>query len=211
MRHAILWVVCALVTALAGAQSAPITGVVVESIDKPAKGPWVFHLVNYSHKYVTAINIGTTYPDGPMHGEQGEEFSEPDRPFAPGATVKVSVGPPNAGTTVLLDVVVYDDDTAESTNDRALHRIEDSRKRGLITAQMIVNIIQKAKTPAEAAAELDKEADAVPVLQGGVLRPYAPPMRAVAEQLRKGVDPQEILSRHQQALAQPHDKLKKIN
>lgn len=210
------------------AHSTPIAGVVLQSYDQPASGSYgqatpgeptsgacVGHLVNMSHKYVTTVDIGITKPG------QNEPFNEATfnfdanfNAFAPGATKDVFFGPCDESVKVALDVAVYDDLTAESTNDRALQHIIEQRQSGLMTEQKINEVIGNSASPQEAATELEKLADAIPqVRHTHTVELSAVPLRAAAEQLRNGTDPQEIVKRNTLSIAtHQHDaEIRKTN
>jgi hypothetical protein len=211
MNRSILVVVLAMCCA-GVAQSAPIAGVVV-SYDKPDSGPWVAHLVNLSHKYVTSVDIGITRP-GQTTPVSETTFNWANDGFAPGATKDVRFGPGKETDKVAVDVVVYADLTAESTNDRALQKIIEQRQRALLTDQKINEVIAKSASPQQAATELEKLADAVPEVQNAhTLKLYPSALRGAAENLRNGVDPQEIVKRHAESIeTHQHDsEITKVN
>lgn len=194
-------------------RSGPIVGVVLQSYDQPASGSFgestpgqptsgscVGHLVNMSHKYVTAVDIGVSKP-GRNDPFNEATFQWDNDAFAPGATKDLFFGPCDESVKVVLDVAVYDDLTAESLNDRALQSIIESRQRGLMTQQKINEVISKSASPQEAATELEKLADAIPrERHEHVLDLYSVPLRTTAEALRAGVDPQEIVKRNTESI-----------
>src|SRR5271169_5689977 len=120
------------------ARSAPI-GAVVQSADyDSAKGVTTVHILNSSHKEISALTLSlrVTFPDGtvsaPGAGEFGLDFLEGiiqgTGGFAPGAVhVQEFLG--QAGPVeATVDMVAYSDATADVMNELAFRTLVANRK-----------------------------------------------------------------------------------
>ena len=137
--------------------SATVTGVSQTWTYDPVARSGTVHIVNVSHKVITAYSIGlyVTQRDGStfIAEEKGQEFSL--TPFAPGETKdEVQVAPsqtqmdsadlnnPN-NIRAEVDVVVYADDTAEVNNQQAFDNIVENRKATLAALKTIDEVVQQ--------------------------------------------------------------------
>jgi hypothetical protein len=147
------------------AQSAPIAGLVVQGTDyDSATKVTIVHLLNTSKKEITAFELAirVVQPDGTL-GAAGNSVGQDllGQPgIAPGATrdEKVTqVGEVRAS----VSMVVYSDDTAETTNPYSVARIMSERQGSVDGMQKVNEILAKNMTSAnpaqDAARELQQE------------------------------------------------------
>jgi len=150
------------------ARSAPITGVTQTWTYDPETHRGTVHIVNVSHKNITAYSIGVyiTQRGGSafIASERGQEFSL--TPFAPGETKdqveSAGQSMENADLTnpdnihAEVDVVIYEDDTAEVTNQRAFDSIIANRKAKLAAMKKVSEVVSELDDPAAIVAELKR-------------------------------------------------------
>ncbi len=111
-------------------------GVVVQSIEDNAdKSSSIVHLVNVSDKEVTAFNISVnqTLPDGKSFTSAANTYDLlgpylfDGKGFSPNSTYDAQVGRAD-GTTLVVDVVIYSDGTAQVQNQERFEDMIDKRK-----------------------------------------------------------------------------------
>jgi hypothetical protein len=158
MKH--LFIAVALLFCANFAQSAPI-GAVVQSTDyDAAKGVTTVHILNSSHKEISALSLSlrVTFPDGTVSAPGSSEFEldflegiiQGKGGFAPGA-VHNQEFPGQAGPVqATVDMVAYSDGTADVTNDLAFRRLIANRKARVRALQKVDELLNNALAdPAE--------------------------------------------------------------
>jgi hypothetical protein len=150
------------------ARSAPISGVTQLWTYDPGTHSGTIHIVNVSHKNITALSIGLyiTQHDGStfIASEGYDELMR--KPFAPGETKDdvetIPASVPNADLTnpsnvrAEVDAVVYEDGTAEVTNQRAFNSIVANRKEQLAAMKKVSAVVSELNDPAAILAELKR-------------------------------------------------------
>lgn len=152
------------------ARSAPITGVTQTWTYDPETHSGTVHIVNVSHKNITALSIGLyiTQHDGStfIASEGYDELMR--RSFAPGETkddveaIPTSMASAGADLTnpdnvrAEVDAVVYDDGTAEVTNQRAFASIIANRKEQLAAMKKVSEVVSELNDPTAIVAELKR-------------------------------------------------------
>lgn len=170
--------------------------------DRDSKGVWIAHIANMSHKDVTTVEIGVSLePDGPVVQDTGEGTD-----FPPGTTKDITLGFADKDKIYpAVQVVIYADRAAEVTNENAFNHIIKGYKEGILTLQKANEIIKKnasAPNPAAATAEaLEALAKTVPdIRHDDNLYPRAMPLRMMAEEIRRGTSPNDLLSRNDEEI-----------
>jgi hypothetical protein len=140
-------------------RASPPIGAVVQSSDYDgAKGITTVHIVNASHKDISALSLAVrvTLPDGtlsrPGASEVGVDFMEGiiqgKGGFAPGATFDQEIRQGQVQATV--DMVAYADGTADVLNDHAFTSLIASRKARVRALQKVDELLNNALAdPAE--------------------------------------------------------------
>jgi hypothetical protein len=143
------------------ARSAPITGVTQTWTYDPVVKTWHVHIVNVSHKDITAVVIvmKAVHPDGTttLTGETYRDFlpqmvsvaeyggGTGTGAFAPGETFDEAVPGPESEAEFRKEVsaIAYADGTAEATEPDALQALQDDRKGLLLATQKVNEVIAK--------------------------------------------------------------------
>lgn len=145
------------------ARSAPIGAVVQSSTYDPAKAVTSVRIVNTSQKPITDISLlmRVIHPDGTVSFSQyGGDFTpfmayaatsglpqESSGALAPGAafTLDVPMGQQSVETvSASVDVVVYDDGTADVLNEAVFRSIQAQRKGCMLGLRRAVKLMQEA-------------------------------------------------------------------
>ena len=139
------------------ARSAPITGVTQTWTYNAETRKGTVHFVNVSRKNIVSYNIGeyVTYKDGHVFvaGERTEMNMYGEGVFAPGQTHDEEVSGPTMmeGADLTdpnnfraeVDVVVYEDDTAEVNNQRAFEHMLEIRQAAVEATMTLNQVVQK--------------------------------------------------------------------
>lgn len=128
----------------------------------------IVRVLNTSGKDITAFNLSVTerYADGTIYtSERTEEFLPlvvgSARAFAPGTShdVVFPVQKEPVDVALALDVVLYLDATAESTNNRAFNEMVAFRKGTTVAMQQAEEVLKTSASKEVAAKELKRLAD----------------------------------------------------
>src|ERR1700739_1647104 len=140
------------------AQTSSNMGVVVQSTDDESdKFTTAVHLINISDKEVTAFNLSVqqTLPDGKTFKPSAHtedmlgRYLLNGKAFSPNSTVDVQVGktlvqiPKPVDETLVVDVVIYADGTAEVQNQDRFKDIMAQRTAGFRTLEKVDDAIEK--------------------------------------------------------------------
>jgi len=140
------------------AQTSSNMGVVVQSTDdKSDKFTTAVHLLNISNKEVTAFNLSVqqTLPDGKTFKPSAHtedmlgRYLLNGKAFSPNSTFDVQVGktlvqiPKAVDETLVVDVVIYADGTAQVQNQDRFKDIMDQRTAGFRTLEKVNDAIEK--------------------------------------------------------------------
>jgi hypothetical protein len=134
------------------AQANPLRmGVVIQNTEDNAdKSSSILHLVNVSDKEVTAFNISVnqTLPDGKSFTSAANtydllgEYLADGKAFSPNDTYDAHVGRAD-GTTLVVDVVIYADGTAQVQNQGRFKGMVDNRKVHFDALEKVDEAIEK--------------------------------------------------------------------
>jgi hypothetical protein len=140
-------------------RASPPIGAVVQSSDYDAvKGVTTVHIVNTSHKEISALNLSfhVNYPDGRVSGpaEFGLDFLEGIIQgiggFAPGAVHNQEFPGQEGPVQATVDMVVYADGTADVLNEPAFKWLIAGRKASVRAMQKVDELLNNALAdPAE--------------------------------------------------------------
>jgi hypothetical protein len=137
------------------AQSAPITGVTQMWMYDAETRKGTVHFENVSHKNIVAYDVGEyiTCKDGHVFVASENTHMNMRGVFAPGQTRDQEVNGPTMmegadltnpnNIRAEVDVVVYEDDTAEVTNQRAFESILEHRQAEVEATKKINEVVQK--------------------------------------------------------------------
>jgi hypothetical protein len=138
------------------ARSAPIRGVTQSWKYDAETHKGTLHFENVSHKNIVAFNVGVyvTYKDGHLFvlSESAHDLYRKNEVFAPGQTRDEEITGPTEMPGVDLnqntfraeiDVVIYDDDTAEVNNQQGLEFLLENRQVTVEAAKKTNEVIQK--------------------------------------------------------------------
>jgi hypothetical protein len=140
------------------ARSAPITGLTQTWKYDPETRKGTVHFENVSHKNIVAFDVGVyvTYKDGHLfvsNESLHDLVYQHGVVFAPGQTHDEEVSGPTQMEGVDLtnpnnvraevDVVVYEDDTAEVNNQQAFESILENRQAAVEAAKKINEVVQQ--------------------------------------------------------------------
>jgi hypothetical protein len=128
----------------------PNIGVVIQSTEGSSDSKATVHLLNISDKEVTAFNLSVrdTLPDGKTFTPSAHtedilgEYLVNGKAFSPSSTRDVQIPKP-IDTTLVVDVVIYADGTAQVQNQDRFKDIMDQRKAGFRTLEKVDDAIEK--------------------------------------------------------------------
>lgn len=140
------------------AQTSSDMGVVVQRTDENSdKFTTTVHLLNISNKEVTAFNLSVqqTLPDGKTFKSSAHTedmlgvYLVTGKAFSPNSTFDVQIGktlvqiPKPVDETLVVDVVIYADGTAQVQNQDRFKDITEQRKAGFRTLEKVNEAIEK--------------------------------------------------------------------
>lgn len=164
-------------------ESAPaVRGVALQSCERVNQF-CVAKVINVSHKNVVAL--GMSLGGDPTKGISLQFFAgfytpllfpsevetNPDRVFAPGTTkeMNMSIDPNAPNLLPVIDLVVYDDDTAEVGNEKAFQEVLKMRQEEVLTLEKELEILKRFASSenrlADTVAELKRVAAEVPTIR----------------------------------------------
>jgi hypothetical protein len=129
----------------------PHMGVAIQNTEDNAdKSVTIVHLVNVSGKEVTAFNISANQklPDGKISPPSANSYDllggylSSGKAFSPDSTYDAQVGHSD-GTTLIVDVVIYADGTAQVLNQDGFKRLIDRRKVRFQVLEKVNEAIEK--------------------------------------------------------------------
>jgi hypothetical protein len=135
----------------------PNVGVVIQSTEAGSDKTTTVHLLNISDKEVTAFNLSVrqTLPDGKTFTPSAHtedmlgEYLVNGKAFSPSSTRDVRISEPYVqipkpiDTTLVVDVVIYADATAQVQNQDRFKDIMDQRTAGFRTLERVDDAIEK--------------------------------------------------------------------
>ena len=135
----------------------PKMGVVIQSTDNSDKSTTTVHLLNISDKEVTAFNLsvqqtladGKTFKPSAHTSEMLGGYLLNGKAFSPNSTVDVQIGkilvqiPKPVDETLVVDVVIYADGTAQVQNQDRFKDIMDQRTARFQTLEKVDDAIEK--------------------------------------------------------------------
>lgn len=135
----------------------PNIGVVIQSTEGSSDRTTTVHLLNISDKEVTAFNLSVrqTLPDGKTFTPSAHtqdmlgEYLVHGKAFSPSSTRDVQISEPYVQipkpieTTLVVDVVIYADGTAQVQNQDRFKDIMDERTAGFRTLEKVDDAIEK--------------------------------------------------------------------
>jgi hypothetical protein len=135
----------------------PNIGVVIQSTEASFDKTTTVHLLNISGKEVTAFNLSVrqTLPDGKTFTPSAHtedmlgEYLVNGKAFSPSSTRDVQISEPYVqipkpiDTTLVVDVVIYGDATAQVQNQDRFKDIMDQRTAGFRTLEKVDDAIEK--------------------------------------------------------------------
>ena len=185
----------------AQARPAPVRGVVLESCERVDKF-CVAKITNVSHRNVVAVGMsigGESNRGESMNFYSASESGMGLLTFPPGTTKEthMSIDPDAPTLLPVVDLVVYDDDTAEVANEQAFKEALKMREEQVLTLEKELEILKRFASSesrvADTVAELKRVAGEVPSIREDD-RPYPSRMELeeLAMALKRGwTDPQK--------------------
>ena len=175
-------------------------------------------LVNTSHKNIMAFSMtdDIAYVDG-MHdtGELSQDLLDSQEIFAPGSTRNIELlgVQPVLSVSVVPDVVIYDDKTADVRNERSFQRLLRNRKERVLAFQKANEIIKQfpANSHEAVATELERLASLSTTRRSTDLVPSGAVLQMLAREVRQTTDLNQLVKDNDDRIAAilPHTKVVK--